>query len=76
MGDSVAVTAHFRFVRDPHDAKLLELALSGKVTHLLTADRDLLDLGSGIDEAAKRFCTRLRQLLILTPEQYFTNYLS
>jgi len=30
--------------RDPKDNKFLELAISGKATHIITGDKDLLEL--------------------------------
>ena len=40
----VEVTHSITACRDPKDDKFLELALSGHATHIITGDRDLLDL--------------------------------
>lgn len=40
----VGVTTSVRASRDPKDDKFLELALDGQATHLVTGDRDLLEL--------------------------------
>ena len=40
----VEVTHSITACRDPKDDKFLELALSGHATHIVTGDRDLLDL--------------------------------
>ena len=40
----VQVTHSFTACRDPRDDKFLELAFSGHATHIVTGDRDLLDL--------------------------------
>ena len=44
LGDVVRRLKRFEFPRDPKDAKLIELMLSGKVTNLISTDKDLLDL--------------------------------
>jgi putative PIN family toxin of toxin-antitoxin system len=41
----VDVDAEIRACRDPKDDKFLELAVSGRATHLVTGDSDLLALG-------------------------------
>jgi putative PIN family toxin of toxin-antitoxin system len=53
------VPVRFRFDRDPHDAKFIELAIAGRASHIITHDLDLLSLPSGHSEAAKRFRQRL-----------------
>ena len=40
----IEVTHTVTACRDPKDDKFLELALSGQATHIITGDRDLLDL--------------------------------
>jgi len=40
----VEVDARLSVCRDPNDNKLLELAVSGRATHLITGDSDLLTL--------------------------------
>jgi uncharacterized protein len=64
------ITARFSFHRDPKDSKLIELAISGRASHLITTDNDLLELSSGRDDAAKRFRRRLPKIEVLPPEQF------
>jgi putative PIN family toxin of toxin-antitoxin system len=64
------VKARFPFPLDPKDSALIELAIAGKATHLITADDDLLELTKGRDEAAKRFRQRLPGISVLAPEQF------
>lgn len=40
----IAVTSTVNACRDPKDNFLLSLAADGKATHLITGDKDLLDL--------------------------------
>ena len=40
----VEITHSITACRDPSDDKFLELALSGRATHIITGDQDLLDL--------------------------------
>ena len=40
----VEITESVVTSRDPTDDKFLELALSGRATHIITGDQDLLDL--------------------------------
>ncbi|MBE9198921.1 putative toxin-antitoxin system toxin component, PIN family [Nodularia sp. LEGE 06071] len=44
--------------RDPKDNKFLELAISGEATHIITGDKDLLELHP------------FRHILIVTPSQF------
>ena len=44
LTESVDVTHSITACRDPEDDKFLELALSGRATHIITGDQDLLDL--------------------------------
>jgi len=64
------IKARFVYFRDPKDAKLIELAIGGDATHLLTYDSDLLDLPAGHDEASKRFRQRLPNIEVLKPEEF------
>jgi putative PIN family toxin of toxin-antitoxin system len=67
------VNVRFIYPRDPKDSKLIEAALAGAATHLLTYDSDLLDLPSGHDDASKRFRQRLPRLIVLKPEVFLMN---
>jgi len=40
----IEVTSDIRLCRDPKDDFLLSLAKDGKATHLITGDKDLLDI--------------------------------
>ncbi len=58
--DLVDVDASITDCRDPKDNKFLELAVSGRATHLVTGDQDLLILHP------------YRGITILTPRQFLT----
>jgi len=64
------IKVRFEFERDPKDAPLIELAIAGRATHLISVDNDLLTLPKGRDDAAKRFRQRLPDTSIVTPEQF------
>lgn len=68
------VRARFEYFRDQKDEKLIALAISGQATHLITTDRDLLDLPQGSDEATKRFRQRLPNIEVLSPDQFVGRY--
>ena len=58
------VSSTFEFARDPTDAKMIELAIEGNATHLITYDQDLLSLPGSRTDAGKRFRQRLRHLWV------------
>ena len=60
MVEIVEITETIRACRDPRDDKFLELALSGRATHIITGDQDLLDLHP------------FRGIPILTPSAFLT----
>ncbi len=62
IADFVSVTSNFHGCRDEKDNFLLALSLDGKASHLLTGDKDLLDL--------KKF----GETRIMTIGQYFDEY--
>jgi len=68
------VRSHFEYFRDKKDEKLIELAISGQATHLITTDRDLLDLPHRTSEAARRFRQRLPRIEVLKPEAFVDQY--
>ncbi|MCL2639555.1 MAG: putative toxin-antitoxin system toxin component, PIN family [Phycisphaerales bacterium] len=68
IGDTIdGKMPRFRFPRDPRDEKFIELAIAGSATHLVTTDRDLLDLPSGRTDASKRFRRRLPNIQVMDP---------
>ena len=58
QSELVDVTAVVAVCRDPKDDKFLELALSGRATHVISGDNDLLSLNP------------FRGIAILTPQQF------
>ncbi|MGK7942324.1 MAG: putative toxin-antitoxin system toxin component, PIN family [Crocosphaera sp.] len=56
----ITVTDEINICRDRKDNKFLELAISGKATHIITGDKDLLELHP------------FRNILIFTPSQFLT----
>src|SRR4051794_16174785 len=64
------VPARFVYFRDPKDSPLLELAIVGRATHLVTMDKDLLSLPIGHDDAARRLRHRLPHLEIMPPREF------
>jgi uncharacterized protein len=68
LGDYLPVVhAKFSFARDPTDAKLIELAIEGRATHLASFDHDLLSLAHSRTDAGKRFRQRLPNLHVMMP---------
>ena len=68
------VRERFAYPRDPKDSHLIELALAGRATHLISTDKDLLTLPGGRDEAAKRFRHRLPNTEVVKPEDFIRRY--
>jgi len=64
----------FNFPRDPNDSHLIELAIVGRATHLISTDDDLLSLTSGSDDAARRLRQRLPNLKVTTPHDFFNRH--
>lgn len=74
VGDVIRSSrVRFEYPRDPKDAKFVELAIAGNATHLVTLDRDLLDLPEGHNDAAKRFRQRLPHIAVITPGQFLAS---
>jgi uncharacterized protein len=69
VGDVIGLVKRFSFPRDPKDAKFIELCIAGSATHLVTTDKDLLDLARGRGEAAKRLRQRLPGLAVMPPDE-------
>jgi putative PIN family toxin of toxin-antitoxin system len=61
------VRAKFEFPRDPKDSQLIELAIVGNATHLITSDDDLIALPQGRTDASNRFRQRLPRIQIVKP---------
>lgn len=57
----------FRLPRDPKDEPYLDLAAAADIKYLVTTDRDMLDLMTGIDIESKQFRQRFRHLKIVKP---------
>lgn len=68
------VRARFRYERDPADQCFIELAIAGTASHIITYDADLLSLGSGHTDAAKRFRQRLRAVHVCTAVEFMRGY--
>src|SRR5688572_19799314 len=60
-----ALRARFDLPRAPRDEMLIELAISGKATDIVSLDKHLLSLPAGHSDAAKRFRQRLPSVHIL-----------
>ena len=58
----VDITETIDICRDPKDNKFLELAISGNATHIITGDKDLLELHV------------FRDVLIFTPGQFLNSF--
>jgi uncharacterized protein len=69
-----APTAHFKYLRDPLDAKFIELAIELNATHIVSADKDHLSLPTGRGEAAKRFRSRLPGVEVLEAHDLLTRH--
>jgi len=57
----------FHFPRDPRDAKLIELAIAGRATHIVTMDEDIHSLVTARTDAARRFRQRLPGTQVVRP---------
>jgi putative PIN family toxin of toxin-antitoxin system len=71
VGDLVrGVGRRFEFPRDPKDAKIIQLAIAGEASHIITVDDDLLSLKHGRDRASRQFRLRLPHVEVLQPHEY------
>lgn len=64
------VPAYFELTRDPKDEKYINLAVKAEADYIITRDKDLLDLMTGIDVESKEFRQRLRPLRIIEPIKF------
>lgn len=60
----------FRLPRDPKDEPYIDLAAATEADYLVTTDRDLLDLMTGIDLVSKQFRQRFRGLKVVEPKEF------
>lgn len=60
----------FRYSRDPKDEKYIDLAAEVEADFIITRDKDLLDLMTGIDVESKEFRQRFRPLQIVEPIEF------
>lgn len=60
----------FSYARDPDDEPCLDLALAVGATHLVSRDRDLLDLQSITSPDGQRIRAMAPQLVIVDPAQF------
>ena len=66
ISQTISVTSgRFSFHRDPKDQIIIDLALEAEADFIVTNDRDLLDLMTGIDVESKQFRQRFRHLKIV-----------
>lgn len=68
------VRAKFDYPRDPKDSHLIELAITGCATHLISTDEDLLSLPHGRTNASRRFRQRLPTLKVMKPREFLMAY--
>jgi len=64
------LSQRFNLPRDPKDEKYINLALEAEADFIITRDKDLLDLMTGIDVASKQFRQSSRPLRILEPSEF------
>jgi putative PIN family toxin of toxin-antitoxin system len=64
------VRARFEYPRDPRDEKLIELAIEGRATDIVSGDDDLLSLPTARGDAARRFRQRLPTVRVVRPAEF------
>lgn len=64
------VSSNFSYSRDPKDEKYLDLAIEIKADYIISRDRDLLDLMTGISVEGKEFRQKSRPLKIIEPQEF------
>jgi len=60
----------FKYARDRKDEKYLNLAIEAEADFIVSRDKDLLDLMTGIDDKSKEFRQRFRRLKIVKPVEF------
>jgi putative PIN family toxin of toxin-antitoxin system len=68
------VRVKFDYPRDPKDTHLIELAIAGAATHLISTDDDLLSLPHARTDAGKRFRQRLPNISVAKPDDFLQQY--
>ena len=66
------VDSHFEFRRDPKDARYINLAIQIDADFIVTWDKDLLDLMTGIDDESKQFRRKHQPLRIVEPTEFLS----
>ena len=75
VGDTLrSINVRFQLERDPKDEMLIELALSGHATHLISYDRDILSLRTGHGDAARHLRQRLPRFQIAYPSDFLRDH--
>lgn len=64
------VPPRFKYERDPKDEMIIDLAAAVEADYLVSRDKDLLDLMTGIDGDSKEFRQRFRALKIIEPLEF------
>lgn len=64
------VPNHFTYTRDPKDEKYINLAVEAKAEYIVSRDKDLLDLMTGITSDCKEFRQKFRPLKIVAPVEF------
>jgi predicted nucleic acid-binding protein len=64
------VSSVFQLPRDPKDEKYINLAIGVEADYIVSRDKDLLDLMTGIDLESKEFRQRFRPLKIVEPIEF------
>lgn len=71
IGDYIAnPKVRFSYPRDPRDEKLIQLAIAGQATHMVSMDEDLLTLPASRSDAGRRFRQRIPHLHVLKPQAF------
>ena len=61
---------YFAYKRDPKDEKYINLAVEAKAEYIVSRDKDLLDLMTGITNDCKEFRQRFRPLKVVAPAEF------
>ena len=61
---------YYQLLRDPKDEKYINLAVEAEANYIVSRDKDLLDLMTGIDIESKEFRQRFCPLKIVSPVEF------